>query len=284
MPRGGTVYIAIDDAGNVVGIKIIKKLMEDIPNKIQNGLGIVADVNKLTKEGLDYIEIKVEPRSFPIRYHGEFHYRSGSTKQQLTCIALSEFITRKTGVHWENVPVDDITVGDLDEDCFRTFRREALRSRRMTQKELDIPNAELLSKLGLMSGGKLKRSAVLLFYHDPSIIQNGSCVKIGRFGKGADLLYHDDLEGSLIKNADQVIDIIYMKYLKAKVDYEYDRRVETYPFARQAIREAVYNTIVHNCYMFGTPVQIRIQDDEIIVSNQCVFPDGWDGRNFDGAS
>lgn len=40
--------------------------MEDIPNKIQSGLGIVADVNKHTKDGKDYLEIKVDPSSFPI--------------------------------------------------------------------------------------------------------------------------------------------------------------------------------------------------------------------------
>ena len=49
--QGGTIYIGIDDAGSVVGVKDIKKLMEDIPNKIQSGLGIVADVNKHTKDG-----------------------------------------------------------------------------------------------------------------------------------------------------------------------------------------------------------------------------------------
>ena len=78
--QGGTIYIGIDDAGNVVGVKDVKKLMEDIPNKIQSGLGIVADVNKHTKDGNDYLEIKVEPSSFPISYHGKFHYRSGATK------------------------------------------------------------------------------------------------------------------------------------------------------------------------------------------------------------
>lgn len=111
--QGGTIYIGIDDVGNVVGVKNVKKLLEDIPNKIQTGLGIVADVNKLTKDGLDYLEIKVKPSSFPISYHGEFHYRSGATKQQLTGIALSEFIMQKTGVRWEDVTVDNITVDDL---------------------------------------------------------------------------------------------------------------------------------------------------------------------------
>ena len=145
----------------------------------------------------------------------------------------------------------------------------------MTESELNVSNAELLSKLHLMKDGKLKRSAVLLFYSDAQIVQTGSYVKIGKFGKGADLQYQDVLEGSLITTADKVIDLIYLKYLKAKITYEHDRRVETYPFAREAVREAVYNAIAHNCYMFGTPIQIRIEDEEMIISNRSVLPDGW---------
>ena len=34
--QGGTIYIGLDDNGNVCGIKDAKKLMEDIPNKIIN--------------------------------------------------------------------------------------------------------------------------------------------------------------------------------------------------------------------------------------------------------
>jgi ATP-dependent DNA helicase RecG len=248
--------------------------MEDIPNKIQSGLGIVADVNKHTKDGKDYLEIKVSPSSFPISYHGEFHYRSGATKQQLTGIALTEFITKKTGVRWEDVTVDGITVDDLDAESFKIFRREALRSKRMTEAELNISNEELLSKLKLLSNGKLKRSAVLLFYGDPSIVQVGSFVKVGKFANGT-VEYHDDLEGSLISTADKVVDLIYLKYLKAKITYEHDRRVETYPFARNAIREAIYNAIAHNCYMYGTPIQMRIEEEQIIISNRCILPEGW---------
>ena len=45
------------------------------------------------------------------------------------------------------------------------------------------------------------------------------------------IVYHDDLEGSLISTADKIVDLIYLKYLKANITYEHDRRVETYPFA-----------------------------------------------------
>ena len=43
--HGGRIYIGINDNGEVVGVKDCKKLMEDIPNKFQSALGIVADIN-----------------------------------------------------------------------------------------------------------------------------------------------------------------------------------------------------------------------------------------------
>ena len=35
---GGTLYIGINDQGEVVGVDNIKKLLEDLPNKIMNNL------------------------------------------------------------------------------------------------------------------------------------------------------------------------------------------------------------------------------------------------------
>ena len=273
--QGGIIYIGLNDDGKVVGVQNAKKLLEDIPNKIQSQLGIVTDVNKHTKGGKDYLEIRVEPSTFPISYHGEYHYRSGATKQQLTGIALSEFIMKKTGVRWEDVTVDNITVDDLDDESFKIFRREALRKKRMTESELNVSNEELLRKLHLLTDGKLKRSAVLLFYHDPGVVQNGSYIKVGKFDERGRVVYHNDLEESLIVNAHKVIDLIYQMYLKAKIGYEHDIRVEEYPFAREAIREAVYNAIAHNCYMYGVPIQIKITDDTITISNSCILPEGW---------
>ena len=41
--HGGTLFISQDDDGKVVGIQGSKKLLEDLPNKITNALGIIAD-------------------------------------------------------------------------------------------------------------------------------------------------------------------------------------------------------------------------------------------------
>ncbi len=81
--QGGRIYIGKEDAGMVVGVENYKKLMEDIPNKIKNSMGITADVNLLEEDGKYYIEIVVQPNSVPISLHGHYHYRCGSVKHQL---------------------------------------------------------------------------------------------------------------------------------------------------------------------------------------------------------
>ncbi len=272
--QGGKIYIGTRDDGTVVGIKNSKKLLEDIPNKIQNKLGIVADVNLLKENGLEYLEIVVSPWTFPVSYDGEYHYRCGSTKQQLRGNALTNFIMAKTGMKWDAAMISNITVEDLDKESFDIFRREALRSGRMTKEDLDISNAELLEKLDLMENGRLKRAGAMCFYRMPEKVISGCYVKIGRF-EGSELLYQDEVHGSLLIMADRIIDLIYLKYLKATVSYFKETRVETYPYARDAVREAVFNALIHCNCADNVPIQIRIEDDAMFVSNCSMLPFGW---------
>ena len=85
----------------------------------------------------------------------------------------------------------------------------------------------------------------------------------------------DEVHGSLILQADRVIDLIYLKYLKAAVSYEKDIRVEIYPFAREAIREAYFNALCHSDWSGSVPIQIKIEETQMFISNICLFPEGW---------
>lgn len=94
--QGGKIFIVIDDNGIVTGIEDYKKLMDDIPNKAVNHLGLVIDVNLHIKSNKHYIEIIVPVSSVPISYHGIYHYRSGSTKQELKGISLQNMLLKKS--------------------------------------------------------------------------------------------------------------------------------------------------------------------------------------------
>lgn len=272
---GGRIYIGVDDAGKVVGVQNGKRLLEEIPNKIQTNLGFLADVNLLSKNNLEYIEIIVSPSSYPVSYKGEYHFRSGSTKQVLRGTALTEFISSKIGIRWEDSVIEGVTVEDLDKESFDIFRREAVRSKRMTKDDLNMSNAELLDSLDLLKDGKLTRAAVLLFHRTPQKWMFGTYTRIGKFGKGSDLQYQDEVIGSLFMQAERVIELIYLKYLKAPITYDNLTRVETYPFPKEAVREALYNALVHSRWSAGIPIQVRIEDDAMYISNECVFPSDW---------
>ena len=273
--QGGCIYIGVDDAGRVIGVQNGKRLLEEIPNKIQTNLGFLADVNLLSENDLEYIEIIVSPSSYPVSYKGEYHFRSGSTKQVLRGTALTEFISSKTGIRWEDSVIEGVAVEDLDKESFDIFRREAVRSKRMTKDDLNMSNAELLDSLNLLEDGKLTRAAVLLFHRTPQKWMFGTYTRIGKFGKGSDLQYQDEVIGSLFMQAERVIELIYLKYLKAPITYDNLTRVETYPFPKDAVREALYNALVHSRWSAGIPIQIRIEDDAMYISNECVFPSDW---------
>jgi ATP-dependent DNA helicase RecG len=273
--QGGKIYIGIDDNGKVIGFKDNKKLLEDIPNKVRDTLGIIVDVNRLTEGCEEYIEIIVKPSTYPVDYKGEYHYRSGSTKQQLRGAALTEFLLSRTGFKWDAVPIDDVLIDDLDKESFDIFRREALRTKRMTEADLQVTNAELLENLHLINDGKLKRAAILLFHREPERWFSGSYIKVAYFGEGSDLRYQEEIHGSLMIQADRTVELIYLKFMKAYVSYDGLIRVETYPFPKDGIREAVYNSIMHCDYSASTPIQIRIHEDVMYIGNRCIFPAGW---------
>lgn len=81
--QGGKIYIGCDDDGKVIGLPNIRKLLEDVPNKIRNAMSIVVDVNQLERDGKEYLEIVVPPYPVAINCKGVYYYRSGSTMQTL---------------------------------------------------------------------------------------------------------------------------------------------------------------------------------------------------------
>ena len=144
---GGILYIGKNDKGEVVGVDNYQKYLEDIPNKIRNYLGIIADVNLLQEQELMYIEIIVSRSSYPVNYKGEYHYRTGSTKLQLQGNMLTEFLLRKTGLKWDAVPVDNVTYDDLDKESIELFCKEALRNSRIKEADLQGGTRHLLECL-----------------------------------------------------------------------------------------------------------------------------------------
>ena len=274
---GGKIYIGMNDSGQVVGVADAKKLLEDIPNKVRDVLGIIVDVNLLEKDGLEYIEIDVPPYSNPINYKGQYHYRSGSTKQELKGAALNRFILQRTGRHWDEFPIERAKVEELSASALNRFRKEAARSGRVDEGVLNDNTEHLLHDLRLIDeDGHLNRAALLLFHPDPERFVFGAYIKIGFFrdDKG-NLEFQDEVHGALMEQVDKAMDLIKTKYLIYRISYEGISRRETPQFPVEAIRESLMNAVAHKDYASAVPIQISVLPDHITFWNAGQLPESW---------
>ena len=275
--QGGILIIGKDDDGNVVGVKNAKKLMEDLPNKITSILGIVVDVNlhelnvgdSQTGHG-EFIEIVVEPQSHPVNYKGEYHFRSGTTKQELKGSALDMFLLKKQGKHWDSVSVPNVKIENLSLIALQRFRNEAAKSGRVDEEVLNDSTEHLLQDLQLIddASGNLKRAAILLFHPKPEKFVTGAYVKIGFFrGDDDDLAFQDEVHGSLMEQIDKAFDLLKSKYITYAISYEGVSRREKPSFPVAALRESLLNAIAHKDYASGVPIQISVYPERIVFWN-----------------
>lgn len=186
------------------------------------------DVNLLKDKGEEYIEIVVPPSPMPISYHGAYHFRSGSTKQELKGAALHEFLLKKIGRTWDNIGISNAKLEDLDSSSISSFVKKAVKSGRIYKEaeKDDIPT--LLENLQLITpDGELKAAAILLFGKNPKKFFVTSYFKIGKFGNSdSELKFQDTVEGNIFDMVEAVITLLKQRYIISKIGYEGIQRIE----------------------------------------------------------
>ena len=280
--QGGRIYIGCKDNGEVVGVPDAKKLMEGIPDKVRDAMGIIVDVNLLEKDGLSYLEIDVPACPVCISCKGIYYYCNDGTKQKLSGPALESFFLRRRGVSWDNMPFPLFRMEDVSDSEVERFRRLAAKRGRIAPDLLTEPKEVLLQKLHLVNNGYLTNAAMLLFAKDPQDWQQGAYIKIGYFESDADLLYQDEIHGSLLEQVDKAIEVICLKYMRAKISCEGIRRIKRYFVPEAALREALLNAVCHKRYESCIPIQVSIYKDRLYVANVGVLPKTWATDNLYG--
>lgn len=274
---GGALEIGRDDDGAVVGIgaRERRRLLEELPNKLRDLLGIVAAIAVQEEDGVPYVRIVVEPYPVAISYRGVHYQRSGSTNQLLRGPALDRFLLGRTGRRWDGMPDPRVAPDDLDPAAIAGFRRRAGKEGRLSANALDEDDAGLVDKLRLTDGEYATKAGILLFHRDPERFVAGAHVKVGYFANDWDVRFHDVVSGDLFTQVDKTMEVLLFKYLRAGIGYEGIHRVESYPMPEPALREALLNAVVHRDYAVPAPIQIRVHDDRLRIYNAGSLPEGW---------
>ncbi len=269
--QGGRIFIGKDDTGIVTDLKNAKKLLEDLPNKIRDQLGLMPHINLLQEDDKACLEIIVEPSTVPISLRGSYYWRSGSVKQELKGHALTDFLLKKMGMTWDRLVEEKATLDDIDEATIELFKKEAATAGRLPDiSQLSVE--DLLKKLRLMTQEGLTNAALVLFGKDPGEFYPNLFVKIGRFGKSVvDMRFQEVCEGNLFQMLRDVMEQLEKKFLIKPVRFEGLRRIEELEYPVPALREMLLNALVHrNC--MGSMTQLKVMDDWISFWNAGALP------------
>jgi ATP-dependent DNA helicase RecG len=234
----------------------------------------VVDVNLHKKKNKHYIGVDVPVSTVPISYHGAYHYRSGSTKQELKGAALHKFLLQKIGVSWEQQVASTATLDDIDQDTVKRFLQKAIGNKRISEHAASSDTLTLFRNLDLVNDkGEFLLAALLLFGKRPKKYAPAAYFKIGRFGQSpGDLLFQDIVEGNILNMADGVMEILNRKYLIRPISYEGLLRKEPLEYPEHALREAILNAIIHKDY-HGTTIFLSIYDSQLVIWNPGKLPD-----------
>jgi ATP-dependent DNA helicase RecG len=266
---GGKLIIGIDDKGKPIGIENAKKLLENVPNKIKDILGIIPKVITESKKGKDTLIIEVKPSYAPISYHGRYFVRSGSTIQELKGKELTRFLISKSDRDWDEHVEEKGSIDDIDIKTVERFKEIAIKRLPFVTEEKD--NLKLLQKLNLVENGKLKRAAILLFGKNPKRFYTSAFIKVGKFLTDADIVASDDVEGNLFKQVEKAIELLRAKYLISEIRFEGIYRKEELEYPEEALREAIINAVIHRDYI-GAHTQLKIYPDKLILWNEGMLP------------
>ncbi len=274
---GGKIYIGKDDDGNTVdlGINETRRLLESIPNSIVQALNysnVSVDAKK-DDNGL-YIEIIVHKSDFPVFYQGSMYKRIGTANFKVEGPQQQNALIEDRNRTWDSSVVDNVSIDDLDEESFEIFREEAISSGKLSGKALES-REKILEELELIKDGKFTVAAVLLFHRKPSKVVSGASVLIGKMRNDADVVSSDEIKGSLMMLSRSILDILKVKYLYALISYDMPTRIETYPYPFDALREAVFNSLMHNDWSSGQSILIKVYDHSLSILNRAIIDEDW---------
>lgn len=217
---GGCMYVGVNDDGEIAGIQHTKRLLEEIPNKVMNLMGIAVKVELLFENTLSYLLITVPPCNHPVSLRGKFYKRSGTTTQELNGAALQNFVLIKNQLTWDEIGVENASFSDINQATVKRFIEFAISANRL---HTDARNADLpvlFNQLHLLDDfNRIKRAAILAFGNDPLKYFPSMGVKIGRFLSETNIVVQDVIENNLFNIIETVIEILKSKYIKSIISY-----------------------------------------------------------------
>ena len=253
----GTIYIGINDKGEVIGVEnsddVIERASASIRNAIKPDVTMYVTLNIEDIEDKKVVVIKVQRGASRPYYIGEKGLKPSGVyiRQGNSSIPASEEYIRQM-------------IKETDGDSF-----EKLRS--LNQNLTFNYTNMIFEKTGIKFGEVQKKTLGIIgednLYTNLGLLLSDQCVhtlKIAVFEGKDKAVFKDRKEftGSLLKQITEAFEYIDL-INKTKATFEGLIRKDERDYPVEAIREALLNAVVHREYSFGASTLINIYEDRI---------------------
>ena len=281
---GGMVIIGVGQDGRLIG--------QDVSDATQQKIAAALDrFEPPAPVRMEFFDLEKDKQvimlnadagneAIPFTFEGRAYERVGATTRKMPQSRYEELLLGRGHAkrRWENLPVDGLTLKDLD-------RTEILRTRELSIQQNRIsPDAsrdigDILDRLGLRVNGMLTQASQAL-YGTRLFPNYPQCLlKMGRF-RGTTVI------GEIVDNRQEHINAFAMvregmaflertmplgaRFPKGKIFRE-----DRFPVPLDALREILLNAVMHRNYSdYSGYVAIVIFDDRIEIQSHGLLPQG----------
>ncbi|ALF23554.1 AAA family ATPase [Fusobacterium nucleatum subsp. nucleatum] len=253
----GTIYIGIDDFGNIIGIKNVDEVLNQVVLSIRNS--IKPDItmycnSKIERiENKDVIIIQVQRGALRPYYIADKGLKPSGVyvRQGSSSVPASEESIRKM-------------IKETDGDSY-----EKLRS--LNQDLTFDYTKKIFEKNALLFGLSQKKTLGLIgeddLYTNLALLLSDQCnhtLKVAVFEGIEKNIFKDrkEFKGSLLKQVTEAYEFINLLN-KTEATFEGLTRKDERDYPTEAIREALLNAVVHREYSFSGSTLVNIYEDRI---------------------
>lgn len=254
---GGSIYVGIEDDGTAVGLAdqdgTSLQIMNAIRDSIKPDITLFITCEKKTLQGHPIVQLDIHKgtacpyylASKGIRPEGVF-IRQGSSSVPASETAIRNMIKETDGERYESIRSleQNLTFAETE----KVFTAKNIAFGEEQKKTLGIISREnMYTNLGRLLSDQCHHNIKLAVFDgtEKAVFQN-----------------RHEFTGSLLKQAQDCYDYL-DRYNNLRSSFEGILRIDKRDYPEEALREALFNAIVHRDYAYSSPTLISIFNDRI---------------------
>ncbi len=284
--KGGMLILGFDDSGEIIGltrkdVRRLNQLISNAASEIRNPVNPETENIKIEDKLVLVVHVP-EGRDKPyFASDGAIYVKSGADKRKVTSKEeLRRLFQESDILHGDQVPVEESTLDDLDENYFDQFYQKEF-DHSFREESVDLKT--LLTNLNLAKEDRLNVAGLLLFGRYPQTYKPQFNIKavhfVGVEDTSDEYIDSEDINGKLAEQYQNGMAFI-KRNLKKEQKGQHRNSLGEMRIDQGVFEELLVNALIHRDYFVSAPIRLFIFDDRVEIISPGVLPNNLTIENI----